>query len=555
MSKPINTRPRALLILGMHRSGTSAVTRVVNLLGASIGDRLVQPGHDNPSGFWESATAVQINEQLLRELGRTWYDMREMPDDWMDTAAAATALDLARKFIRRDLGGSAFCALKDPRMCLTAPLWIKAFETLKFEVSCLFVVRDPKEVVESLHRRNDWPRSPLFLMWVQYLLEAEDTTRQCRRSMVSYDQLLDDWRTCMNRVAEELELGWPVAADDAAMAIDVFLDRGQRHHRAADRTAAGNDEMPALVRSLYNACLATAGGRPEWNAIATMHSDFRKAAELYAERVDNVLTERWKAEARAQEAESQLTENASVEQMFQQATQASREAIEARLARLDEHIAGVESLMLSERVERASLEQVFQQATQASRDAVEGRLARLDEHLMGMDMRMQSAGAEQAARSRDQASLIAEARDAMQLSHETLETRMAAVEQNLTGAVQESRQDVSELQGHILRHQEVLQAVEARLQRQYALVNTVLLRLEQVAGDQLADRVSALTGKVDAVAGKVDAIHGAEMQALRQDLESNKARMASLLRSTSWRFTRPLRWISVHLLRKPSGDE
>lgn len=512
MSKPAGTKRRVLLILGMHRSGTSAVTRVVNLLGAKIGDRLVPPGHDNPSGFWENATAVEINEQLLRELGRTWYDMREMPDGWMETAAAAKALDLARKFIRRDLGDSTFCALKDPRMCLTAPLWIKAFEALKFEVSCIFVVRDPREVIESLHRRNDWPRSPLYLMWVQYLLEAEAATRGFHRVMVSYDQVLDDWRACMERVAKSLHLAWPVKPDDAGAAIDAFLDRGQRHHRTADKTVADNDDMPMLVRSLHDACLKTAEGEPEWNAIARLHSNFRKAAELYAERVDTVMTERWSAEARARTAESQLAEHDSVEHVFQQAVQESHDALEGRLARLDEHVASVEKLVQSEATERS-------------------------------------------ARWSDHASLIASVREMVQLSGGSFEARIGAVEQNLKDVVQESRQDVGELKGHILRHQEVLQAVEARLQRQYALLNTVLLRLEQVAADRLADRVSALTEKVDTTIVKVDAIHGAEVQALRRDLEANNARLAGLLRSTSWRLTRPLRWISVHLLRKPPANE
>lgn len=504
MSKPVDTRRRALLILGMHRSGTSAITRVVNLLGAKIGDRLVPPGHDNPSGFWENATAVEINEQLLRELGRTWYDMREMPDGWMETAAAEKALNLAVKFIRRDLGGSAFCALKDPRICLTATLWIKAFEMLKFEVICLFVSRDPREVIESLHRRNDWPRSPLYLMWVQYLLEAEAATRGHHRVMVSYDQVLDDWRTCMERVAKGLHLTWPVKPDDAAAAIDAFLDRGQRHHRATDKAVADNDEVPALVRLLHDVCLETAEGKPEWNAIAKLRSNFREAAELYAERVDTVLTERWNAEARMQAAESQLAERASLEQVFQQTAQESRDALGARLARLDEHVASVEKLV-------------------------------------------QSEGAERAAQWIDQASLIAGLREAMQLFHEKFETRIGAVEQNLMDVVQESRQDVGELEGRSLRHQEVLQAVETRLQRQYAMLNTVQLRLEQVADDRLVDRIADLTGKVDA-------IHGAEMQALRLDLESNNARLAGLLRSTSWRLTRPLRWISVHLLRRPPAN-
>jgi hypothetical protein len=541
MSNPTSTRPHALLILGMHRSGTSAVTRVVNLLGAEIGDRLIPSGHDNPSGFWENATAVEINEQLLRDLDRTWYDMREMPDGWMETAAAAKALDLARKFIRRDLGGSTFCVLKDPRTCLTAPLWIKAFESLEFEVSCLFVIRDPREVVESLHRRNQWPRSPLYLMWVQYLLEAEAATRGCRRTMMSYDQLLDDWRASMAQVSTDLHVTWPVDFDSAGSAIDTFLDRGQRHHHAAAGMIINNEGstgMPGLVQSLYVLCMEIIEGKPRWDAVAGLHSDFRGATELYAERVDSVLTERWRAEARAQtaeakaqEAEVELAERGSIEKLIQEVVSHSQQALEAKLGSLDEHVANLEKQAEGEREERAaqwgaqaSLIADAREAMRLSHEALETRIVRAQQDLAGL----------------------------VQESHrgvcEMLENRIGAVEQNFKNIVQEYRQDTDELDGRILRHQEALQAVEARLQRQYALLNTVLLRLEQGAGDRLAERVADL-------AGRVDAIHGTEMQTLRQDLEDNKLRLAGLLRSTSWRLTRPLRWISVHLLRKPPANE
>jgi len=541
MTKSVETKSRAILVLGMHRSGTSAVTRVINLLGAKIGDRLVPPGHDNPSGFWENEAAVEINERLLRDLGRTWYDMREMPDGWMKTAAAAKALSLATKFIRHDLGGSTLCALKDPRICLTAPLWVEAFEAAKFDVSCLFVVRNPWEVVESLHRRNDWPRSSLYLMWVQYLLEAEIATRRYRRVMVCYDQMLDDWRTCTKRIADGLHLTWPMEPDNVAAAIDGYLDRSQRHHRAGDKADNDGVQMPALVRVLHEACLKTASDKSGWSTISGLRSDFRRTTELYAERVDAVLTERWSAEARAQTAESQLEERKSMEQVFQQTAQETRHVLEARLASLDGHVAGVEK-------------QVALQSTKESQDALERRLVRLDERIASMEKLVHSESTERIAQGRDQASLTAGLRDAVRLSHEAFEARIGAIEQGLTSAVHETRQDIGGLEGRMLRHQETLQAVEARLQRQQALLNTVLLRLEQVADDRLSDRISALTRMADDLIGKVGALHGAEMQALQQGLENSNARLAGILRSTSWRLTRPLRWISVHLLRRPPAN-
>ena len=60
--RAVNTETRkVILVLGMHRSGTSAVTRCLNLLGAEIGSKLLPPAEDNRSGFWEHADVVSIH--------------------------------------------------------------------------------------------------------------------------------------------------------------------------------------------------------------------------------------------------------------------------------------------------------------------------------------------------------------------------------------------------------------------------------------------------------------------------------------------------------------
>jgi hypothetical protein len=128
----------------MHRSGTSAAARVANLLGADLGDHLIAPASDNPDGFWEHADAVKINEDLLEGLGRTWYDMREMPHGWMETKAAKDAFERIKALVKGDFASSALPAIKDPRICLTAPVWIEALGDLGFEADCLFVVRNPR---------------------------------------------------------------------------------------------------------------------------------------------------------------------------------------------------------------------------------------------------------------------------------------------------------------------------------------------------------------------------------------------------------------------------
>lgn len=326
-------RRRALLVLGMHRSGTSATTRVANLLGADLGSDLVQPGPDNPDGFWEHAEAVRINDALLEALGRTWYDMRDMPSGWQGTDAAVKALAQIEALVQNDFQTASLCAIKDPRLCLTAPLWIKALQGMEFEVVCLFVVRDPREVVSSLHVRNHWARQPLFLMWVQYLLEAELATRQVPRTLIMYDQLLEDWRSTMERVGKDLGLTWPVTPGEVVGEVGSFLNPGRRNHKVAATSSdgGGKTEVPGLVTLLFDACSELSRGSEVWGGISRWQAAHRSFAEIYASRLDELLSLRWQAEAGIQLAKQ---ENAEIQANTDAAMRAFRAEIAGRDAEL-----------------------------------------------------------------------------------------------------------------------------------------------------------------------------------------------------------------------------
>ncbi|MDE2497492.1 MAG: glycoside hydrolase family 99-like domain-containing protein [Xanthomonadaceae bacterium] len=400
---------RALLILGMHRSGTSGAARVINLLGAALGNELVPPGPDNPEGFWEHAEAVRINDELLRGLGRTWYDMRSMPDGWTGSAPAKAALQRIGKLIERDFTTSRLCAIKDPRMCLTASLWIKAFERVGVGVDCLFVVRDPREVVASLHRRNDWPHASLYLMWVQYLLEAVAASEGRRRAMVTYDQLLSDWRGSMSRVARELHLRWPVAPDGAVSnAIDAFLDPDRRHHREPPPETGGTAPgMPCLTATLYQACLRIASGEEKWSAISNRLGSFHETARLYAAHVDRLLAERWGAEERAQMAEARLAEQTQGTTVVGGIAPTLQEKLDARLGQLQDEIAAL-SGEIAARFERQ----------QENMLAVDARIQRQHAQLSGMTRWLEQAAGDRLAERIDDVSRKLDVTHAKQHDHD-----------------------------------------------------------------------------------------------------------------------------------------
>jgi hypothetical protein len=150
-----------IIVLGMHRSGTSMVTRLVNMMGAYLGPESESMGYapDNPKGFWERWDVMRLNDRLLELNGCSW----DRVGDWKFDEPASIAEDEETKLRTIVIGMDAFrpWVLKDPRMCLTLPYWAPALEV----PVALIVHRDPLEVADSLSRRNGLEPSHGIALW------------------------------------------------------------------------------------------------------------------------------------------------------------------------------------------------------------------------------------------------------------------------------------------------------------------------------------------------------------------------------------------------------
>ena len=276
----MSERSCAVLILGMHRSGTSAITRVLNLLGAELGSRLMPAAsNNNESGFWENQTAVDINESLLAELGRNWHDIREMPAGWLHSEAALRARGAIRRLIDSDFVDAPLWALKDPRLCRLAPLWLDVLSEYRVDVRIVLALRAPVEVAASLRARDNWSEETSHLMWIQHMREAELASRGYRRSVVTFDEVMADWSATVQRLATELSLSWPVAPSAAADDVQAFINPSARHHRSARTVTA---EEPSWPEQLHMAFLRAREQPEAWDDIARIGDAYVAAASTFA---------------------------------------------------------------------------------------------------------------------------------------------------------------------------------------------------------------------------------------------------------------------------------
>lgn len=234
--------PTAILVLGMHRSGTSAATRVVNLLGASVGNDLLGAKDDNPEGFWEHARLVAINEKILLALKLYWDATVPLPKDWLTRPEIVSLKDDAVAFLREEFAGTKHFVLKDPRLCRLLPFWLEALQVFGATPKVLMVFRSPWEVAGSLSKRDQFPSEKSLLLCAWHTLEAERLSRNLSRTAIAYHQLLQS----PVKIAEQLSAAFGLKAPNA-MDIESFIQPTMRHNVGKLQTAKTAPMLDVLI--------------------------------------------------------------------------------------------------------------------------------------------------------------------------------------------------------------------------------------------------------------------------------------------------------------------
>lgn len=249
---------RFVAVLGMHRSGTSAVTRALNLMGVTLPGELMLNTQHNASGHWEALEAVRIHDTLFAANDYTWDDPF-LPFDICGRNSDATthALRDIAAFIGTELPENRVSAIKDPRICHTLPLWIQALTDAHITACAIIMVRNPLEVAASLTARDGMPQRVGLQLWLRYMMAAEYHTRNIPRVVVHYDRLIEDWRTALAPVCALIDQDLPAPTSRLAQQLDGFLSRNERHHTYDAQTLHHIASDIIGVVPCYTQCLST----------------------------------------------------------------------------------------------------------------------------------------------------------------------------------------------------------------------------------------------------------------------------------------------------------
>ena len=241
----------------MHRTGTSLITRDLQVLGVDLGEKLLPAMADvNAKGFWEDADVNALNIAMLHAISSEWDYLAPVSEAQFQQLELDGYFLQAVELLRNKLARSAVFGLKDPRIAKLLPFWARVFAHCEFDVSYLLTLRHPLSVAKSLRKRDGFSHEKSYLLWFVHVVFAARFAVHQKVSLVDYDVFMAHPERELTRLAGEFVL--PVDGQEMAVFLREFVDHGLRHTHYALDDLLLDPACPAVVREVYAHLLALA---------------------------------------------------------------------------------------------------------------------------------------------------------------------------------------------------------------------------------------------------------------------------------------------------------
>jgi hypothetical protein len=235
----------ALLILGMHRSGTSALAGSLQQQGVYL-DKVFEWNPHNPKGNRENSECVELNESVLSSNNGNWANP---PSSITWTPEQAESRNrIITKFVESN---SRVWGFKDPRTLFTLDFWLDGLEGI--HTMSVGSFRHPLPVAKSLMTRNKIPLEEGYILWEKYNTRLLDLQRKTRFPLVSFDVAFDEYHQAIRRVLTQLGM---LAGSSME---DPFFDHSLRHE-TLDHSAL----VPSTTLELYEELTQIYKDQSQW---------------------------------------------------------------------------------------------------------------------------------------------------------------------------------------------------------------------------------------------------------------------------------------------------
>ena len=236
-------------VLGMHRSGTSLVTRLLNLMGVFLGsaDDLIPADRHNERGYWEHTAIVSLNDEILHRCGGNWHQPPRFVDGWAFDPDLASLRQSARSFVVGTFENQRIWGWKDPRTCLTLPFW----QTVVLPTHIVICLRNPLEVVHSIQKSHNLMFDHVSRLWLTYVSSSFRYSQGVNRFVLFYEDLMQNPQRYITRLAHFI--GRSDLVEDKQWMDTALREVANelRHHCFLPVDVIDNSDLHFAVRSLY----------------------------------------------------------------------------------------------------------------------------------------------------------------------------------------------------------------------------------------------------------------------------------------------------------------
>ena len=239
-------RRRIVIVLGMHRSGTSLCGNVLHALGVDIAEA-AGPSSSNQRGHWERPRINDLHDAALAIFGRGWNTPTHhlaLPEQWWTDPRIAPIRRGLVSYIERSMAHGRPFGFKDPRTSRLLAMWPQILDAMSLDPTYVFCVRNPAQVARSVTARDNLAGDQAAYRWLVYNAQAVHGVAGARVCVIGYETWFTDPAATLDRLARFVGLG-------ARPELTALVDADLRHD--ADGAA---DPVPPVATRLYRALLA-----------------------------------------------------------------------------------------------------------------------------------------------------------------------------------------------------------------------------------------------------------------------------------------------------------